>query len=243
MARTRARRVSFDDLATRRGALTADDLIGLELTLEYTDADGVRTRRKVRIIRYYDDRKPTLYCYCHKRRDERSFLAERIGAVIDSDGVVLMPSEFFRLFGVWVPVIQAVNKDHAANATAAKGFGALATAETAVEAKPKPAVIKPTEANPVTAKLVETKPGQHRDGRISGRSVAAAIVTIFGIALLVSGRPAALFGFLSLVAAVLVPIAAIWPAIILPRSRSRLKAVLWAMVLLCAIIMVGIAVT
>lgn len=132
MTRTRARRASFDDLAIRRGALTADDLIGLELTLEYTDANSERTKRKVHIIRYYDDRKPTLYCYCHKRREERSFLIERIGAVIDSDGVALAPYEFSSLFGLHVAAsfpIQKPNESGRANATGAKGFSALAATE------------------------------------------------------------------------------------------------------------------
>lgn len=132
MARTRARRVSFDGLAARRGALTADDLIGLELALEYTDANGEQTRRKVRVIRYYDDRKPTLYCYCHKRRDERSFLIDRIGAVIDSDGVVLMPYEFSSLFGLYATVpcpSQRPDESGTANATASKGLASLAKTE------------------------------------------------------------------------------------------------------------------
>lgn len=131
MARTSARRVSFDDLAERRGMLTADDLIGLELTLEYTDVNGEQTRRKVRVIRYYDDRKPTLYCYCYKRRDERSFLLERIGAIIDQNGEVLSAGEFFRLFGLVVfPTLSApVQNARAVNTTASKGFSALAATE------------------------------------------------------------------------------------------------------------------
>lgn len=131
MARTKARRISFDDLAARRGALTADDLIGLELALEYTDANDERTRRKVRVIRYYDDRKPTLYCYCHKRRDERSFLIERIDAVIDSDGVVLAPAAFSSLFGLYATTLPSQKPDVSgpANAKASKGFASLAKTE------------------------------------------------------------------------------------------------------------------
>lgn len=127
MARTRARRVSFDDLAERRGALTADDLIGLELTLEYTDVNSEQTRRKVRIIRYYDDRKPTLYCYCHKRRDERSFLIERIDAVIDNDGVVLAQAAFSSLFALYATTLPPHRPD--ARATASKGLASLAMTE------------------------------------------------------------------------------------------------------------------
>lgn len=93
--------------------MSARDLEGQRVTIEYTDADGDRTTRPVKIIRYYDDRKPTLYCHCGLRDDARSFLVERIAAVIDGDGVVETAEEFLAHFGIHPDIPSATAKSHA----------------------------------------------------------------------------------------------------------------------------------
>lgn len=129
MARANTRRVSFDDLASRRG-LTVGDLVGLELTLEYTDADKQKSTRAVRVLQLQGD---TLFCRCHWRRAERNFRIDRINAVIDQNGEVLNAAEFFGLFGVAVAPPRsfqpAYDDGRVVNTMASKGFGALAAAE------------------------------------------------------------------------------------------------------------------
>lgn len=75
-------------------------LTDLSVILEYVDGDGAATTRQVRIIRYYDDRKPLLWCWCALRDDARSFLVERIEGVIDADGVVETAEKFLSRFGI-----------------------------------------------------------------------------------------------------------------------------------------------
>lgn len=91
-------RMTFDDL-DRKAGLTRDDLPGLELTMQYTDADGDYTSRPVRILRYYDDRRPTLFCEI-EADETRSFLVERINGLVDADGVVETAETFLARFGI-----------------------------------------------------------------------------------------------------------------------------------------------
>ncbi|WP_372395155.1 hypothetical protein ABMY26_06250 (plasmid) [Azospirillum sp. HJ39] len=130
MIRTNKKRVSFDDLASRRG-LAVMDLIGLEMTLEYTDAENNKSTRQVRVLHFQGD---TLLCRCHWRRAERSFRIDRISSVIDKDGEVLSAADFFRLFGVAIAAPSLIqtpyNDSQTVNSAASRGFSALAAVET-----------------------------------------------------------------------------------------------------------------
>lgn len=97
--RQQAALAAFADLDERPGS-GPDDLADLSVILEYVDGEGAATTREVRIIRYYDDRKPLLWCWCALREDARSFLVERIHGVIDADGVVETAETFLARFGV-----------------------------------------------------------------------------------------------------------------------------------------------
>lgn len=97
MFRARKSGVSFGDLSSQQRELSVDDLVGLEVTLEYKDAMGEQSTRAVRILEFQGD---MLFCRCHLRKDQRSFRIDRIKAVIDQDGEVLSAREFLRLFGI-----------------------------------------------------------------------------------------------------------------------------------------------
>jgi hypothetical protein len=193
----------------------ARGLAGSRLILTYVDANGAKTTRGVRVIRYQDDVSPALYCFCEMRKGERTFLLERIEEVVDEDGVVEEPQDFFARFGIEVPAPLEVP------ATSRKDTTSMAA----------------------EARTARDEQEVKRPGRVGARGMLAIAVALFGALLLASGGPAPLFGFLSLVGIVLIPLAAIWPAIILPRSPKRLKAVLVAAALLVGTIVMGAAVT
>ncbi len=154
MAKKKGRgRIAFTDLDERDGDLARDDLEGLLVTLDYTDSDGVRTRRRVKLLRYYDDRKPTLFAFCEMRNDTRSFLVERIGSVIDADGVAEDAEDFLARFDIWpdLPVPETVPPKRTAttpaqpmyavqtaNSAASRGLAALAAAEAEAKASAPP---------------------------------------------------------------------------------------------------------
>ena len=75
-----------------------DDLFGVSFTIEYADATGNETRRRITIHDIYlsPDGSTYLRCWCHERGAARTFRLDRVRCVIDADGVVHEPLLFFR---------------------------------------------------------------------------------------------------------------------------------------------------
>jgi hypothetical protein len=72
------------------------DLEGSTFAIEYRDAAKNFSRRRVTVKHVYgsgEDR--SIGCYCHERKAPRTFRYDRIVAVIDLDGVVHDPADFF----------------------------------------------------------------------------------------------------------------------------------------------------
>jgi hypothetical protein len=85
---------------TATGAVTrhADgDLWGISISIEYQDAQGAFSRRRVTLRRLYHTATGELClgCFCHERQALRTFRFDRIHSVIDGDGVVWKPAVFF----------------------------------------------------------------------------------------------------------------------------------------------------
>lgn len=88
-------------------------IMGATFAIEYTDATGNETRRRITALQFRDG---CLMARCHERRALRTFRMDRITCVIDRQGVVYGTEEFFRLidfplapFGgeyVYVPGLQ-----------------------------------------------------------------------------------------------------------------------------------------
>lgn len=67
----------------------------ITVVLEYSDADGIETRRKVDIYRTAKKQGYSLITgWCHGRQAERSFRSDRVQAVIDDQGEVFSAEEF-----------------------------------------------------------------------------------------------------------------------------------------------------
>lgn len=199
------------------GGLTARDLEGQRVTIEYTDGDGDRTTRPVRIIRYYDDRKPTLYCHCGLRNEARSFLVERIDAMIDGDGVVETAEAFLSRFGIR-PNIPAVTEGLAQAAGTTGGFTKLATAE---------------------AEIRQVREATSRRGIRFWFALCLATIVVPVAA---AGDLKALFGFLLIVSFALMPIALFIPRIIAP-DIGPLKAGAIAAIICFSVLILGFSVT
>jgi len=75
-----------------------EDLHGVTFGIEYQDAAGAVTSRRVSIrqICASDDGRIYINALCYERRAFRSFRLDRIRAIIDFDGVVWPPPEFFK---------------------------------------------------------------------------------------------------------------------------------------------------
>ncbi len=80
----------------RLGQSIASDLWGVTFMIEYIDSRGARSCRRVS-IRDVRQRETdlTICCWCHERDAYRAFKFDRITNVIDLDGVVHNPMEFF----------------------------------------------------------------------------------------------------------------------------------------------------
>lgn len=74
-----------------------DDLYGITFAIEYVDAKGAATTRRITLRDLYKDGRGLTYldCYCHERKAPRTFRFDRITTVIDADGVVHEPRTFF----------------------------------------------------------------------------------------------------------------------------------------------------
>lgn len=67
----------------------------ITVMLEYTDADGIETRRTVDVYRTAKKSgNTTITGWCHGRQAERTFRSDRIAAVIDEHGEVMSAQEF-----------------------------------------------------------------------------------------------------------------------------------------------------
>lgn len=94
-----AETITIEQIIERADALRAGDseLWGITIAIEYRDARGAETRRRVTLRRLYHDAAgyPCINCFCHERRALRTFRFDRIISVIDADGVVWPPKDFF----------------------------------------------------------------------------------------------------------------------------------------------------
>lgn len=76
---------------------TAHDLEAIFTTIEYCDAKGVATRRRITMRRLKrGPNAPMLTAVCHERRAVRTFRCDRIGGFIEPDGEVIDCARFFR---------------------------------------------------------------------------------------------------------------------------------------------------
>lgn len=65
------------------------------VTLEYMDADRIRTQRTVDLVEARTENGRTyLEAFCHARGEPRTFRSDRIDAIIDENGEVLDPAQF-----------------------------------------------------------------------------------------------------------------------------------------------------
>lgn len=74
--------------------LESASILGATFMIEYRDANGDETRRRITALDIRDD---YLRARCHERQAMRSFRLDRILSVIDKQGVVFGTAEFFRL--------------------------------------------------------------------------------------------------------------------------------------------------
>lgn len=226
-------------MARRRGKRQSpEDVNGVLVTLEYKDTNGERTTRPVRVLRYYDDRKPTLYAHCGLRGAARSFLVERIESVIDADGVVETPYEFLARFGIFPEVASEPVVPPPLPPPLPRG---------SEPAAPSPAVVAAVVAhNASVATPIDTPPPTPTPTNGEVAAGCLVIVTpILAVAFLVTGGANAMFGFLSLASLLLVLIAAVWPKIMYPNTEkpSRLKAAGIAFAIFLLIVVVGMLIT
>lgn len=82
------------DCAVRDG-----ELWGVTCMIEYRDSQGAESCRRITLREIAAKNAPEgpwyLHCMCHERRALRTFRLDRIAAVIDLDGVVYAPPDFF----------------------------------------------------------------------------------------------------------------------------------------------------
>jgi hypothetical protein len=76
-----------------------DDLYGITFGIEYVDAGGASSTRRITLHELYrHDTEGTVYlqCFCHERKASRTFRFDRIETIYDLDGVAYDPESFFR---------------------------------------------------------------------------------------------------------------------------------------------------
>jgi len=76
---------------------TDQDLHGIIVMIEYVDAKGQASQRRIRIeaIKRHPNKPMNLQAFCFERNARRTFKVERIKSVIDPDGVVHDPKDYF----------------------------------------------------------------------------------------------------------------------------------------------------
>lgn len=140
------------------------DLYGIILVIEYCDATGKRSRRRISIITSRIDAKGVaiLQAWCFERNACRYFRLDRIEAVIDDDGEIWEPRRFFN---------EELLVDYPCNTpqAAAAPVRALAAKKEAENRKPGTAVkVLCCDAVQILAAL----------GRSDGRFVAAEVAVV-----------------------------------------------------------------
>lgn len=76
------------------GTIALDELYCL---IDYVDAQGMQTRRRITLLKVArGPHAPLLTAICHERRALRTFRCDRIECFIDDDGVVTTCPDFFR---------------------------------------------------------------------------------------------------------------------------------------------------
>lgn len=221
--RSRSPVVSFDTL-DQTGPLAPADLVGMQITIEYADADGTSTTRAITVRNVHDDGRATkIEAYCHLRRAPRTFVADRICSIVDADGVVELAGTFLRRFGLTV-----------APPAATPGRPPHPPAGAGTEPVQRGAAWAAAEAG--AAPIRRPRP-------VGARGWLALGVAALALLFLAGGGADAMFGFLSLAGMTLVPVAAVWPRLLRPVSGGRLKAVGTAIAMLIAIVLIGVAVT
>jgi|GEM_PF-2198376 len=79
---------------------------GLTFAMEYRDSKNVVSRRRVTVngFRGSTDGNYLMRAFCHERKAVRSFRTDRIVSVIDWDGVIWEPVDFFSDLGINLPL-------------------------------------------------------------------------------------------------------------------------------------------
>lgn len=74
-----------------------EDLAGISMSIDYVDAKGMATRRRIRLQSMAHDGagRVHVFAHCHERSANRHFLFERICSVIDIDGEIHEPAAYF----------------------------------------------------------------------------------------------------------------------------------------------------
>jgi hypothetical protein len=74
-----------------------DDLWGVTFAIEYIDAKGDSSHRRVTLHDIYVSDAGVIYlsCLCHERKAKRTFRFDRVQSIIDMDGVIHEPQVFF----------------------------------------------------------------------------------------------------------------------------------------------------
>ncbi|AMW35730.1 hypothetical protein HEQ62_10180 [Haematospirillum jordaniae] len=97
--------LSFD------GLVDAEDVCDKAVCMEYTNADGGKSKRWI-TMRSIDEDGPTpkFFAYCWVRRQVRSFRADRVETFIDCDGECISGRDFFERIGVNLPPPASVSR-------------------------------------------------------------------------------------------------------------------------------------
>jgi len=90
------------------------DLENMFCVIEYIDAKGEKTRRRITMSSLHNG--PTgliVHAICHERKAIRHFRVDRIFSVISAEGEVLQTRDFFSdLLGIEIAIAQQTSKDH-----------------------------------------------------------------------------------------------------------------------------------
>lgn len=86
--------------------LDAGAVGGLTFAMEYRDSRNAVTRRRITLnsFRATGDGHYLMRAFCHERKAVRSFRTDRVVSVIDLDGVIWEPLEYFEDLGIRLPL-------------------------------------------------------------------------------------------------------------------------------------------
>ncbi len=96
-AKSTTRAAPRSSYSEKFGERIGGDLWGIQTTIEYIDSKGQSSVRRIRIIdlRQKDNGCAYVNAHCFERKAQRNFRIDRILHVIDDDGVVYDPVDFF----------------------------------------------------------------------------------------------------------------------------------------------------